>query len=236
LQISCGAARSVQKHGAGVSFRPYSLDQIHATVLGLERRSRCGLENRNLHAFRGCAKSMRLAGLLRCLLESNRFPFDARFGGFESADHPFESRGARPYDRSFSLQGEIAVVIGWPIRAGRAGDPTYPKLLEELRRGAQRFNVLHRWHRRPTDVDNDLYLRLGMVEAGFRRPELELIEDDLRRGLGASSPVIVEVGISDLTVVSYPADDDSLPAGRSRAFQLTDLRLQDESFIADLYD
>jgi hypothetical protein len=48
--------------------------------------------------------------------------------------------------------------------------------------------------------------------------------------------VIVPVGIADLAVVSYPADDESLPDDRTRAVSLGDARLQDESFIADLYD
>ena len=182
---------------------------------------------------------MDLRGLFGFLRESDHLPFHAQFGGFRNVDYPFASRGARPYDRSFSIQGEIAVVIGWPIRAapgGSTGAQTYPRVVDDLRREAQRFNVLHRWHRRPTDVDNDLYVRLGLVDRELLPPERALIEAEIRGRLSASSPVIVRLGIPDLTVVSYPADDESLPEDRTRTVALADSRLQDESFIAGLYD
>jgi hypothetical protein len=38
------------------------LEQIHATVIGLERRTQSGFENRNFHAFRGCSKARRQTG------------------------------------------------------------------------------------------------------------------------------------------------------------------------------
>ena len=64
---------------------------------------------------------MRLPELFGFILESGHLPFDAQFGGFEDRDYPFRSRGARPFDRSFSIQGRTAVVIGWPVRAARDG-------------------------------------------------------------------------------------------------------------------
>jgi hypothetical protein len=181
---------------------------------------------------------MELRGLFGFLRESDHLPFHAQFGGFKNVDYPFASRGARPYDRSFSIQGEIAVVIGWPIGAAPGGlaAPAYPRVVDDLRREAQRFNVLHRWHRRPTDVDNDLYVRLGLVEGEPRQSEVAMIEAEMRQSLRAVPPVIMPLGIPDLTVVSYPADDESLPEDRTRAVALADSRLQDESFIAGLYD
>ena len=91
-------------HCLGVAdvFQPYALEQIHATVIGLERRTRAGLANRNVHAFRGCSKGMRLPQLFEFLGNCSYFPFDAQFGGFGDRDWPFQSRGARPYARSFS--------------------------------------------------------------------------------------------------------------------------------------
>jgi hypothetical protein len=72
-------------------------------------------------------------------------------------------------------------VIGWPCRAEIWGShplartaslstetKVYPRVLEDLRRSAQRFNVLHRWHREPSDADNDLYLRLGSSSGNCR--------------------------------------------------------------------
>jgi hypothetical protein len=234
-----GVTGAIEKHAAGCSFRPYSLGQIHATVIGLERTTPASFENRNLHVLRGACRSMELIRFFCFLRESERLPLQAQFGGFANIDYPFASRGARPYDRTFSIQGEIAVVIGWPIGAAPGGftaAQTYPRVVDDLRREAQRFNVLHRWHRRPTDVDNDLYVRLGLVDGELLPPERALIEAEIRGRLSASSPVIVRLGIADLTVVSYPSDDESLPEDRTRTVALADSRLQDESFIAGLYD
>jgi hypothetical protein len=48
--------------------------------------------------------------------------------------------------------------------------------------------------------------------------------------------LIVQLMVSDLAVVSYPADDETLPEARSKVFQLTDPRLQDQDFVAGFYD
>jgi hypothetical protein len=232
---------SIRQLGAEMVFRPYPLAQVHATVLGLERLLQPGLHNRNLHEFRGRAQAMRLPELFTFILESGHLPFEAQFGGFEDRDYPFQSRGARPYHRSFSIQGRTAVVIGWPVRAARHdhdGRPTtraYPLILDELRRSAQKFNVLHRWHRGAFDVDNDLYLRLGLLDGELVDSQRELVEQDMRRALGASLPLTVRIWPSDLAVVSYPADEETLPIGRSEVVQLTDPRLQSEDFVAQLY-
>jgi hypothetical protein len=193
---------------------------------------------------------MRLPQLFDFLSSCNYFPFQVQFGSFENRDYPFQSRGVRPYERSFSLQGETPVLIGWPIGAEECdgndsfsqtarcdkGTRTYPRLLEDLRRSAQSFNVLHRWHREPADVDNDLYLRLGIIENECLRSQSDLLEDEMRKILGAPPPMIVTLTLSDLAVVSYPAEDDTLPDARSRAFQLTDFRLRDQNFVARLYE
>ncbi len=230
--------RSVQQLGAGIVFRPYPLAQVHATVLGLERLPQPALYNRNMLDFRGELRAMRLPELFGFILESGHLPFDAQFGGFEDCDYPFRSRGARPFDRSFSIQGRTAVVIGWPVRAARdrrSSAPDWPLILDELRRSAQRFGVLHRWHPEPSDVDNDLYLRLGLLDGELAASQRELVEQEMRRALSASSPSTVRVGPSDLAVVAYPAGEETLPVGRSEVVRLTDPRLRREDFVAELY-
>jgi hypothetical protein len=191
---------------------------------------------------------MRLPELFEFILGSLDFPFDAQFGGFEDRDYSFQSRGARPYHRSFSLQDRTAVMIGWPLRRGREGARpprassslrrgarAYPMILDDLRRSAQRFNVLHRWHRESTDVDNDLYLRLGILESELADSQRGQVEAEIRQVLSASVPLIVRLTLSDLAVVSYPAADETLPIARSKVVQLGDPRLRNEDFIAQLY-
>jgi hypothetical protein len=225
--------RSIQQFGAGTLFHPYPLAQIHATILGLESCPGPGSRNRNLQELRGRAQAMRLPELFASILESRHLPFDAQFGGFEDRDYPFASRGARPYARSFSLQGRTAVVIGWPVCQGKHGARAYPMILDELRCGAQRFNILHRWHRESTDVDNDLYLRLGHLESELADSQREQVEAEIRQVLSASSPLIVRLSVSDMAVVSYP--DETLPIGRSKVVRLSDPSLRSEDFVAQLY-
>jgi hypothetical protein len=51
-----------------LDFDPNALAQIHATVTGLERRTRSGFENRSFHAFRGCSKVMRIDAVVTASL------------------------------------------------------------------------------------------------------------------------------------------------------------------------
>ena len=184
-------AGSIRQLGAQMVFRPYPLAQIHGTLLGLETLPQPGLYNRNLHDFGGRLQAMRLPELFAFVPDSGHLPFDVRFGGFEDREYPFRSRGARPYQRSFSIQEKTAVVIGWPVRTARDGHPSileWTLTLEDLRRSAQRFNVLHRWHREPADVDNDLYLRLGVFEGELTEPQRQLVEQAIAPVLQAHTP------------------------------------------------
>jgi hypothetical protein len=231
-------ARAVRQIGAETVFRPYPLAQVHATVLGLERLPQPALYNRNMLEFRGELRAMRLCELFGFILESGHLPFEAQFGGFEDRDYPFRSRGGRPFHRSFSIQGNIAVVIGWPVRAARHGRSSardWPLVLDDLRRSAQEFNVLHRWHRDPSDVDNDLYLRLGFLAGELADSQRELVEQEMRRALSESPPSMLRIGPSDLDVVAYPDGEETLPVDRSDVVRLTDLRLRRDDFVAELY-
>ena len=129
-------------------------------------------------------------------------------------------------------------MIGWPVHPARDGRPAtreWPLTLEELRRSAQRFNVRHRWHRAPADVDNDLYLRLGVLDGELAQSQREAVEHEMRRALSESPPSTVRISADDLAVVAYPAGEETLPVGRSEVVRLTDPRLRREDFIAELY-
>jgi hypothetical protein len=230
--------RSTRRIGGQPAFRPSPLAQTHATLLGLERLPGPDLHNRNVHEFRGQLRTMRLPELFAFLLGSDHLPFAVRFGGFAERDYPFRSRGAWPYHRSFSIQGRTAVVIGWPAQTARDGCPTtrdWPLTLDELRRSAQGFNVLHRWHREPADIDNDLYLRLGVLDGELTEPQRQLVEQEMRRAMSGSPSSTVRISASDLAVVAYPAGAETLPVDRCEIVPLADPRLQSEDFIAELY-
>src|SRR4029077_17532962 len=126
--------------------------------------------NLNLARFRDRLEQIDLPGFLNSLRASPCFPICVQFGGFADRDYPFTSRELRPFDRSFSLQGTRAVVIGWPLR----GKPSlsansvsqysavqearlYPTFIDDVRRFALNFNILHQYHREVNEIDNDLY-------------------------------------------------------------------------------
>jgi len=213
---------------AGTAFQPYDLCQIHATIVGLARvEDMPGTLNRNYHELRKLSLSMEFAGLLCFLRHGGRFPFQVQIGGFEDRAYPFTSRGDTPYQRSFSIQkhskGDRCVLMGWPIRgepisAGAADppDPTresrlYPTTLDDIRRAAQSHNILHGYHRAPTDVDNDFYLRLGLLNPSSLSPAArEALQRELRDFLSLS-PLVLDITLSNVYIASY--EDEALPPG-----------------------
>jgi hypothetical protein len=139
----------------GKQFSPYEMAQIHATVVGLERTAGSASCNLNYQRYRGESVEMDLPGFFNYLSSDAPLPFSIQIGGFANRDYPFTSRGHRPYDRSFSIQGDKAVVMGWP-RIGRPSMqlPTaaiakteegwlYPRTLDEIRLTAEEYGILH---------------------------------------------------------------------------------------------
>ena len=94
------------------------------------------------------------------------------------------------------------MLIGWPVVSlSRAGRP-----LDELRRDMNAANVLHKYHARDTDVDNDLYLVVGH-HAGAPAGALERAAAAVRDKL-AADPVELDIGLTDVKVVA--ADSHTL--------------------------
>ena len=101
----------------GVGFpRLYDPSQIDATIFGLERKIGLAFYNANFSRYQGRYLVMNLEGILDYLRRCGHFPLAVQVGGYGKRDYPFVSRQARPYERSFSIQGDKVVVMGWPIR------------------------------------------------------------------------------------------------------------------------
>ena len=141
------------------AFEPYDVRQIHATIIGLEHRIGSLKQNLNFWKYRGRQVETDLDGFLTFLKGSSRIPFAMQVAGFADRHYPFLSdpfekrMSARPYDRSFSIQGDKVVVMGWPIRgAPMSRRPRvqhefaqeaklYPQTLDDIRRAAQKFGL-----------------------------------------------------------------------------------------------
>jgi hypothetical protein len=202
----------------GAGFRPRPLAAVHATLVGLERTEHGEPVNLNRHALTESDDAMDLAGLfghLCSLLRSGGLT--VRFGGFSDRDYRISSRGTRLYQRSFILDRGRFVLIGWPTsRSGTGGEPTLA--LDEIRRSAQRFNVVHKYHPTPDAVDADCYLVVGACEPpDLAAAELAGVQHRVREFL-VRNPTSVGLAAADLSLVAYT--DVALPEETTLALPL----------------
>ena len=229
----------------GDDFQPYRLEQVHATLISLEGVQGSPEMNLNFERYRGQHRRMNFHGLLDFIRTGGSFPFQVQIGGFRDLDYPFFSRGHRPYQRSFSIIGDKVVVMGWPIHRVALGldctkmlrldreEYTYPSILEEIRRSLQKFNVLHTYHHVDTDVDNDFYFRIGLLpHLPLDDPRREQVEQDMRQFLSARKPIILDVTLSNVFVVSF--EDNKVPPGSSQIWPISNTQIT-STFISRLY-
>ena len=217
-----------------VGFRPYDPYQIHATIFGLERKIPSALYNANFSRYRGRDLVMNLEGILDYLRRCSHFPLQIQIGGFGKRDYPFVSRRAGPYQRSFSIQGNKVVMMGWPIRGKPfslpPGTPSalvgeakfYPLTLNVIRHAAQAHGVLHAYHRELTDVDNDLFFRIGLLsdQTSLSEQARATLETEARRFLSIQPPLILEIHLEQVSVAVY--EEDTLPRSSTRLWSLGD--------------
>jgi hypothetical protein len=230
----------------GDDFVPYEIAQVHATILGLERISTTGHFNLNFARHRNQERLMDFAGWLTFMQTSNKIPFQVQIGGFQNQDYPFTSRGEKPCDRCFSIQGNKVVLMGWPI-GGQVltkatistaklipQTPSYPTVIDDLRLAGQNFNILHTYHRKPTDVDNDFYFRIGLLRPSYLKSELKItLENSLREFLSSIEPVMIEVTRSLLYIAAYT--DETLPSKSTQVWSVDNINLNSD-LIENLYD
>jgi hypothetical protein len=204
---------------------------VHGTLVGLEgRQTGTGIQNTNLINASGESSAMDLEGIFHFLLNTPLLPLHIRIGGFvHSRVYPFTSRNLHPYARSFYLCDQIAVVIGWPAEA-----ETYPMVLDKLRRLCKNYHVLHRYHEKPGDIDNDFFFVLGHIERNLMTEEqAESVQRCVRELLSSREPLNIEIGQEQLSVVAYSGRQ--LPTSSSIAYPLTEAQSKLEE-LKDLYE
>ena len=209
-ELLAGVQALIAEH-LGDDFRPYSLEQVHATLIALNgvRDPRTGtIVNEYLLAHAGppgemVPREMDLPRVMDILARRFAAPLRVRIGGFRPHQAiPFTSRGQHLAERAFSVQGEAFVLVGWPADSlAGAGRP-----LDELRREMNAAGVLHRYHARATDVDNDLHLVVGHhagAPAGALARATTAVRDKL-----AADPADLAIGLADVKIVA--ADSHTL--------------------------
>jgi len=214
----------------GAAFRPYEVEQVHGTIIGLEGQQVGNtIQNQNSEkiALPNCAVDPnRLLQFLRTGLVSS---LEIRVGGFRhDVNWGFTSQGSHPYLRSFSIQKEIAVAIGWPVQEG-----AFPLTLDGMRRSFNSLNVVHKWHQKPGDVDNDFFFALGRVDRRFvSDTQVHAVEEHIRVLLAGLKDTTFPVNRNTLSIVGYL--DAQLPAATSCSFAINDPELNPTRLL-DLY-
>jgi hypothetical protein len=202
-ELLTGVQALIAEHVGG-DFRPYTLDQVHATLIALNGvRAGGTIVNEYLLEHAGERREMDLPRVMDILARRFATPLRVRIGGFRPGQAvPFTSRGQHLAERSFSLQGEAFVLVGWPADSlAGLGQP-----LDELRREMNAAGVLHRYHARLGDVDNDLHLVVGH-QAGASAGALARATAAVRDKL-AGDPADLAIALSDVTIVA--ADSHTL--------------------------
>jgi hypothetical protein len=194
----------------GPPFLPYEPEQVHGTVIGLEG-CRLGQILRNENS----GLPMNLGKLVEFLRGPRLKPIRVQVGGYQSSgEYPFRSRNAHPYLRSFSIQGDIAVAMGWPIQGTE-----FANSLDQLRRGFQEFGVRHKWHRTDVEIDNDFFFVLGTIDRGVTDPAaLKSSTGMIRSELSSHGKTLVEISRDTLRLVGY--SNPQLPRATSCSYGL----------------
>lgn len=207
-----------QKH----CFVPYALEQVHATILGCEGAktadgiiSKWFLEKRQQHRY------LDLDKLISYFRWQANLPIVVRFCAFFSgADYGFQSQQQHPFQRSFQIRDDhTAILMGWPSRG-----ELWPQSLDQLRLGAQKFNLLHKYHHPLNAVDNDCYLRVGSFT---ELPSSDIryeIEHQIRTRLAAMPPIYELIDHTNLVLVRY--QEPTLRLNETQVWSLDELNAE----------
>ena len=201
--LLAGVPALIAEHRGDV-FLPYSPEQVHATLIALNGvRADGAVVNEYFLTQAGVRREMDLPRVMDILARRFATPLRVRIGGFlPHQEIPFTSRGQHLAERTFSVQDQAFVLMGWPAESlAEAGRP-----LDELRREMNAAGVLHRYHVRAADVDNDLHLVVGH-HRGAPADALARATAAVRDQL-AADPVDLAIGLTDIKIVA--ADSHTL--------------------------
>lgn len=193
--------RIVRRSMSG-KFIPYSLEQIHGTLVSFSPIDDLGngrLLNEHFHDVTGIALPIDASKILGILQDHLKFPFKIRLGGHMFNENPtFLSRGRHPYNRMFSAQGDALMLIGWPISTIKHGLDEVP--LNELRRAMNTAGIMHLYHESMTDIDNDLHMVIGHYD-DISAEAVSVAVNEVRSYL-VEHPVEFEMSINQVTIIA----------------------------------
>lgn len=207
---------SLHKSPIARYFIPYTLYQIHATIIGLEFFYYSGrFVNNNYYNQHQKKTSIKSDNFPKLIDET--FPVTIRIGGFNETYYGFTSFEKTPYERTFHINRTTSkvILIGWPFQQ----ENPQVKILSELRSNFENeCNIAHKYHN-----DKDLFFVLGKLsfppeieESTFDR-WIKQTEEEIRDQLSNKSFDII-LKKENLSFVSYISTD--LNELTSTTFQL----------------
>lgn len=198
-------------------FEPYDEEQIHATITGLEGQNLSDnriIHNNLLTRFHNVVNKTYLPniefGEILEYFKLHSWPITVQYGGFdESYKNPYDP-ALTPFDRSFDFQSNgLVVTIGWPI----ASNGKIISTLLGIRKYLEKFNAIHKYHVRPDQQDNDLFVVLGILNYKKWKDAADDEREDLKETLSrirtkvrndiANQAFKFEIEINHVRVVEY---------------------------------
>ncbi len=226
---------------AGRSFHPYDLEQIHATIIGLDQVPNTSGWNLNYWNYRQRSAPMRFGAMLQ-FLRSDWFPFQVQIAGFQNRFYALPTRIGQPYQQTFSLQDGKVILRGWPVRGDllveretKSSDSLsekilYPPVLGEIRQAHQGCNILHKYHEDFQKPDNDFYFRIGLFDQdGLQNHLLREMEQQLQEYLGSLQPIVLTIDQAHLFFVS--SEDETFPCSGTTVQPLDSPELTTEVIV-----
>lgn len=215
--------QSLVIHSLKDTFQPYKPEQVHATIIGMET---VNVDNKLYSKW--CIENQirvdpvdwkKLSGFLIKEIP----PVTIQIGGYESdVDYGFESRGASPYLRSFSIHANRVVINGWPVTATPEGYQS-SQALYHWRKQFQHYQLCHKWNADGYQ-DNDFFMVLGTIKKQLNKNRLGSLLQEARDLLTKES-IIFTLSPKLLALVHY--QDTELPLESTRVFPLHSKNLRD---------
>jgi hypothetical protein len=185
----------------GAKFRPYTIDQVHGTLIALDTvivPDSGVLVNNHYRDVTHAQAPVDPGRVLRIIQSQLESPCRIRMGGYHAnSDASFLSRGVHPFERMFSAQKQAFVLLGWPLATIRYGLSHRP--LDDLRRTMNKAGVMHLYHDSMTDIDNDLYFVVGHQDdapAEAVSVAVQKVKDYL-----ADHPIEIDLGVNQVSII-----------------------------------
>lgn len=209
LNSYLSSLQEILSESLATAFTPYASEQIHATIIGFESFN-----------VKNSKRLVNPADILTFLSSSAVPSFEVQIGGYSQfRDYGFLSQEQHPAARSFSIQKDIAVAMGWSAVGAN--------IIDEFRRSFNQFNIRHKWHRTNNDIDNDFYFVLGKINReAVEVKKVTEVEQKAKEFMAASAPLTLKVNAKTIAIVCYESRE--LPLDSTVVHAITD-----NSFTAD---